>query len=293
MIINQAALQAAYKSFKVIFNQAFEGAPSQCDLVAMRAPSNTREQGYPWLGDFPTMREWIGDRVVKDLSAYDYTIKNKSFESTIGVDREDIEDDLLGVYTPRLQGLAQAAKEHPDILVFALLKAAFTTKCFDGQYFCDTDHPWGDTTVSNSGGGSGEPWFLLDLRRPIKPIILQIRKVPEFVALDKPTDEENFMRKKFIYGVDDRKNVGFGLWQLAWGSKQTLDATSYATARSAMMSFKREDGVTPLGVIPTHLVHGPTLESTAKTVIDAANQAGGASNIWYNTVKTVNVPWLA
>ena len=293
MIINQASLTAAHKSFKVIFNQAFDGAPSLWELVAMLAPSNTREQGYPWLGDFPGMREWIGDRVIKDLSAYDYTIKNKSYEATIGVDREDIEDDLLGLYAPRVQGLAQAAKEHPDILVYALLKAAFTIRCFDGQYFCDTDHPWGDAQVSNSAGGAGEPWFLLDLRRPIKPIILQMRKKPEFVALDKPDNEANFMRKKYLYGVDDRKNVGFGLWQLAYGSKQTLDATGYAAARAAMMSFKREDGVTPLGVIPTHLVHGPTLESAAKTVVDAANQAGGASNIWYNTVKTVNVPWFA
>lgn len=291
MIINQATLQAAYKTFKVIFNQAFDGAPSQCDLVAMRAPSNTREQGYPWLGDFPGMREWIGDRVIKDLSAYDYTIKNKSYEATVGVDRDDIADDLLGLYNPMIQGLAQAAKEHPDILVFALLKQAFTAKCFDGQYFCDTDHPWGESQVSNSGGG--EPWFLMDLRRPIKPLILQIRKTPEFVALDKPDDEENFMRKKFMYGVDDRKNVGFGLWQLCYGSKQTLNVASYAAARAAMMSFKREDGATPLGIIPTHLVHGPQLESAAKTAIDAANEAGGASNIWYNTVKTVNVPWLA
>lgn len=293
MIINTASLQAAHKSFKVIFNQAFDGAASQWPLVAMEAPSNTKEQGYPWLGDFPMMREWIGDRVIKDLSAFEYSIKNKSFESTIGVDRDDIADDTLGLYAPRIQGLAQAAKEHPDILVFALLKAAFTTRCFDGQYFCDTDHPWGEGQVSNSAGGAGAPWFLMDLRRPIKPIILQIRKRPEFVALDNPENSETFMRKKFIYGIDDRKNVGFGLWQLCYGSKQTLNAANYEAARAAMMSFMREDGVTPLGVIPTHLVHGPTLESAAKTVIDAANQAGGASNIWYQTVKTVNVPWLA
>jgi phage major head subunit gpT-like protein len=293
MIINQANIQGLYNTFKVIFNQAFDGAPSQCDLVAMRVPSSGKEQGYPWLGGFPMMREWIGDRVIKDLSLFDYTIKNKKFESTVSVKGDDIRDDQIGVYTPMFQGLAQAAKEHPDILVFGLLKLAFSSLCYDGQYFCDTDHPWGDTVVSNSGGGSGAPWFLMDLRRPIKPIILQIRQKPQLIAKDDPRDDKVFMRDEFVYGIDDRKNVGFGLWQLCYGSKQTLDATSYAAARAAMMSFTREDGVTPLGIIPTHLIHGPTLESTARTVIDAANQAGGASNIWYNTVKTVNVPWLA
>ena len=249
MIINQGNLQAIYKTFKVIFNQAFEGAPSMCDLVSMRIPSTGKEQGYPWLGNFPMMREWIGDRVIKDLSLFDFTIKNKKFESTIGVLGDDIEDDQVGVYTPMIQGLAQAAKNHPDILVFALLKAAFTTKCYDGQYFCDTDHPWGDSQISNSGGGAGAPWFLIDLSRPVKPIILQIRKTPQFVAKDKPDDSEVFMRDQFIYGVDDRKNVGFGLWQLCYGSCDTLNATTYAAARDAMISFKREDGLTPLGIL--------------------------------------------
>jgi phage major head subunit gpT-like protein len=292
MIINQASLQAIYNTFKVIFNQAFDAAPSMCDLVAMRVPSTGKTQGYPWLGNFPTMREWIGDRVIKDLSLFDFTIKNKKFESTVGVLGEDIEDDQIGVYTPVIQGLAQAAKNHPDILVFALLKAAFTTKCYDGQNFCDADHPWGDKLISNNGGGSGAPWFLMDLSRPIKPIILQIRKVPQFVAKDKPTDQEVFMRDQYIYGVDDRKNVGFGLWQCCYGSQDTLNAANYAAYRTAMMSFTREDNVTPLGIIPTHLVHGPTLEAAAKLVINAERNADGSSNIWYNTVKVVNVPWM-
>ncbi|MEM5787182.1 MAG: Mu-like prophage major head subunit gpT family protein, partial [Syntrophobacteraceae bacterium] len=148
----------------------------------------------------------------------------------------------------------------------------------------------GALSVSNSGGGSGDPWFLLDLSRPIKPIILQIRKRPEFVAMDQPEDENVFMRKKYRYGVDDRKNVGFGLWQLAFGSKAGLDAASYGTARAAMMAFKNEEGV-PLGIVPTHLVVSPTLESAGRMLVEAAAGANGASNPWFNTAKLVVVPW--
>jgi phage major head subunit gpT-like protein len=71
--------------------------------------------------------------------------------------------------------------------------------------------------------------------------------------MDRPDDEHVFMRKKFRYGVDDRKNVGFGLWQLAYGSKQALDGTAYGNARAANMSFNKDEAV-PLGIIPTHLV---------------------------------------
>ena len=292
MIINQAALSGIYKTFSTIFNQALEIAKSQVDLVAMRVPSTGRSVDYKWLGTFPNMREWLGDRVIKDLSGFHYELLNKSYESTIEVDRDDIMDDQIGVYTPMIQGLAQAAKIHPDILAFALLAAGFNTKCFDGQYFFDTDHEVAGASVSNTGGGSGTGWYLMDLSRPIKPIILQMRKAPEFVAMDKPDDENAFMRKKYRYGVDDRKNVGFGLWQLAYGSKQTLDATAYSAARAAMMSFTNDEGA-PLGIMPTHLVVPPTLESAGRTVLEAEKNANGSSNVWYHTAQLVVVPWLA
>lgn len=292
MIINQAALSGIYKTFSTIFKEALAAAASQVDLVAMRVPSTGRSVDYKWLGNFPQMREWLGDRVIKDLSGFHYELVNKSYEATIEVDRDDIEDDQIGVYTPMIQGLAQSAKVHPDILAFALLKLGFSTRCYDGQYFFDTDHEVNGASVANSGGGSGTGWYLTDLSRPIKPLILQRRKEPEFVAMDKPDDENAFMRKKYRYGVDDRKNVGFGLWQLAYGSKQTLNGTNYAAARSAMMSFTNDEG-TPLGIKPTHLVVPPTLESVGRTVFEAEKDAAGASNVWYHTAELVVVPWLA
>lgn len=291
MIINQASLQGIYTTFSVIFNQALGAAKSMADLVAMTVPSAGRSVDYKWLGDFPMMREWLGDRVIKDLAGFHYEIVNKDYEITVGVDRNDIQDDQIGVYTPMIQGLAQAAAVHPDVLVFALLKAGFETACFDGQYFFDEDHEVNGASVSNDGGGAGSGWYLLDLSRPVKPVILQRRQQPQFVALDRPDDESVFMRKKFLYGVDDRKNVGYGLWQLAYGSKDTLNTTNYAAARAAMMAFTNDEGV-PLGIMPTHLVVPGSLESSAKAVLDAQFDATGASNVWYNTAKLVVCPWL-
>lgn len=295
MIINQANMAGIYKTFSTVFNNAFDAALTMYQLIAMTVPSSGRSVDYKWLGDFPMMQEWVGDRVIKDLSGFNYEIVNKSYEATVAVKREDIEDDQIGVYTPMIQGLANSAKVHPDILVFALLKAGFTSLCYDGQYFFDDDHQVNGVSVSNDGGGAGDPWFLLDLSRPIKPIIFQRRKAPQFVAKDRPEDDQVFMRNKFVYGVDDRKNVGFGLWQLAYGSKATLDATAYSAARTAMMGFKRDDGEgnTPLGITPTHLVVGPTNESAGRAIVEAQFNAAGASNVWYNTAKLIVVPWLA
>jgi len=292
MMINQANLDGIYKSFNTIFNEAFDATPSQYPLVAMETPSEGRSVDYKWLGAFPMMRKWVGDRVIKDLSAFRYEIVNEPFEATVEVDRDDIDDDLVGVYKPIIQGLGFSAKQHPDMLVWALLKAGFATPCFDGQYFFDDDHQVAGGSVSNYGSGVGTPWYLMDLSRPIKPIVLQIRKRPQFVAQDRPDDKNAFMRKKFRYGVDDRKNVGYGLWQLAYGSKAALDASAYEAARAAMISFKNDEGV-GLGIVPTHLIVPPTLESAGRKILEAEHDASGASNIWYNTAKLVMVPWLA
>ena len=111
MIVNQSNLTGIYRSFSTVFNQAFDGAPSYWQAVAMQVPSEGRSVDYKWLGDFPIFREWVGDRLIKDISAFRYEIVNKDYEATIEVDRNDIEDDQIGVYTPMIQGLAWAARQ--------------------------------------------------------------------------------------------------------------------------------------------------------------------------------------
>lgn len=68
---------------------------------------------------------------------------------------------------------------------------------------------------------TGYQWFVLDTSRPIRAIILQERAdVPvEFAALDNANSSESaFMRDVLLYGVRARYGVGYGLWQLAYGS---------------------------------------------------------------------------
>lgn len=291
MIINQSTVQAVYAGFSTVFNEAYGAVEPLHTKVAMVVPSSVREETYAWLGAFPKMREWIGERQIKNLSLHSYTIKNKDWEAAIEVDRNDIEDDAIGIYRPIMAELGRAAAVHPDELVFGLLKNGFTTACFDGQYFFDTDHPVGSGTVSNHGGGSGTPWYLLDVSRAIKPLIFQSRREVEFVGKDMPDDENVFMRKKFIYGVDRRDNAGFGLWQLAYGSKDTLNAANYASARSAMMGFKDAEGK-PLGIMPTLLVVPPSLESAARTILIHETAADGSTNGWRGTAGLLVAPWL-
>ncbi|WP_420598634.1 Mu-like prophage major head subunit gpT family protein [Neptuniibacter sp.] len=297
MEINKANLDLLFTGFKAAFQDAFAGAEIDYDQLVLEVMSTSAKETYPWLGQSTAFREWLGDRVIQNLELHDYTIKNKSFENTVGVNRESIEDDSYGVFTPLMAQLGQDAKLHPAELVYNLLKAGFTTNCYDGQYFFDTDHPVSDadgneTSVSNFQGGAGTPWFLIDTTRVIKPVILQKRKPYNFVMMNNENDENVFMRKEYLYGVDARLNVGFGLWQLAYGSKQSLTAENFNSAFAAMSGLKGDNGK-PLGIKPKLLIVPPSLRSEALEVVKAERDANGATNINKDAVDVLVTPWLA
>lgn len=151
MIVNQANLHGLAVGYSTAYNKSFEATQSNYQKIATTVPSTTGEQDYKWLGQMPRMKEWIGEREVQSLAAYDYSIKNKPFEMTIGVPRDDIEDDKYGVYTPLFSNMGEAAALHPDELVFGALMNGFTAKCYDGKAFFAADHKMGGATYSNLG----------------------------------------------------------------------------------------------------------------------------------------------
>jgi phage major head subunit gpT-like protein len=297
MELNSANLRAAGVGFNAAFQRGLAMQEPVHERIATTINSTTASNEYGWLGKFPRYREWIGDRVINALSKHGYTLKNRSFESTIGVDRDHFEDDNLGIYAPLFEELGLNARLFPNELVFELLKNGFTTKCYDGQFFFDTDHPVLDEdgkpiSVANTDGGNGAPWFLLDVSRPLKPIIFQNRKpFTNLVRKDKEEDDNVFFGKELIYGSDGRCEVGFGFWQMAWGSKQTLDKAHYETARTALTGMKADYG-RPLALSPKLLVVPPALEGAAKAVVQSVLINGGESNPWANTAEVLVAPWL-
>lgn len=297
MIINSANLAAVRTGFHTAFKNGLGQAQPQYERIATVVPATTKDQKYGWLGKVPNVREWVGPRAVQNLSQHDYQISEKPWELTIGVDRDDIETDNIGIYTPLFEEMGRSTGAFWDTLVWALLKEGFTTPCYDGQYFFDTDHPVlvadGETiSVANTDGGSGTPWFLVDASRALKPIILQKRRDFTFVAKDRETDDNVFDNREFKYGADARANVGFGFWQFAWGSKQELNGTNYGTARAALSGMKGDYG-RPLGLTPNLLIVPPALESAGRKLLNSEYASGGETNEWKGTAELLVVPWLA
>lgn len=297
MHITSAILENLRVGFKTLYTEGLGMARPMWNRVAEEVPSTHLEENYGWLADVPGMREWIGPRVIHSLKEADFRVVNKDWELTIGVDRNRIEDDSLGIYSSRFRRMGSATGAQYDLSIWPQLKLGFSTLCFDGQYFFDTDHPVLDaggsvTSVANTDGGSGTPWFLIDASAIVKPMILQKRKAFQFVNKDDPRDDRVFMNKEFVYGVDGRYNVAFGMWQVAWGSKQTLNAANYAAAYAAIEGMKGDYG-RPLGLKPNLLIVPPTLRSAGQKLLNSENASGGETNEWKDSAELLVVPWLA
>lgn len=297
LVITTDTLRSLQNGFNAAFVRGLGAAASTWNKVAMFIPSTAKLENYGWMKEMPGMREWIGQRVIHNLESTGASLTNKDWEHTIGVDRNDIEDDNLGIYGPLFSMQGEIVAQHPDQLVWGLLPTGFATKGFDGQNFFDTDHVGYDangaeTSWSNTGGGSGTGWYLMDLSRAyMKPLIFQERKKPEFVALNRPTDQNVFMEKKFLFGADARYVAGFGFHQLAYGSKATLDAASFSAGRLVLETQRRPDG-SPLPVMVTHLVTGPTNRAAAEAVLMKEYLANGESNTNYKAVNLIIDPRL-
>ncbi|MDR0387267.1 MAG: Mu-like prophage major head subunit gpT family protein [Treponema sp.] len=269
-------------------------------LLATVIPSSTKGNTYGWLGAFPQMREWVGDRVIKDIGESAYQIFNQKWESTLGVDRTDIEDDNLGQYRIMARGMADEFERFMSRKLAALITGGFTDLCYDGQPFFNASHPVypntdGTGTAANTsnviGSGSGKPWALLSLSGTLKPFIIQQRLQPEFEEITDIKNEKVFMQDKYLYGIRYRGSWGYGLWQQAVGSKAALTAANYEAARFAMQTFKR-DGGDPLGIEPTHLIVDPTNESAARAILSRELINGDESNPNYHTAELLVVSHL-
>ena len=307
-IVTDALLQSLRVGFSKVFEEAKSEAPSRWALAATRVSSASTSTTYGWLGQYPKLREWVGDRALKSMKEYGYSITNKLYEATVNVKRTDLEDDNLGVYAPMMREMGYAVSTHPDEMVFGLLGQGTATACYDGQNFFDTDHPvypevdgtGSPSTVSNlidpAEGEPGTPWYVLDVSRPLKPLIFQERTKPELLAVTDPKQYHVFTKDAYLYGVRYRCNAGFGFWQQAICCRDTLNAANYEAALTRLQTFKA-DGGRPLGLghggkDGTLLVVPATLNATARRVVSVELINGGESNPWYDTATIINCAWL-
>ena len=151
MAIDIASAQVKLRDLTAKFDNRVAAATPFYPTVCYDASSVRTSEKYGWIGNMPGMREWLGGRQFSELRAANFVLENKHWESSLLIKKTDLADDNLGQYGPVLEQLGIEAAHHPDELWFSVLEQGASSTCFDGQYFFDTDHAWGNSgTQSNS-----------------------------------------------------------------------------------------------------------------------------------------------
>lgn len=112
--------------------------------------SDQESETYPFLGQSPAMREWIGGRQAKSLPANALTIANRHYEATLEIAVRDARRDKTPQIEARVQDFADRSLTHWASLLSTLIAAGESTVCYDGQFFFDTDHSEGSSGAQSN-----------------------------------------------------------------------------------------------------------------------------------------------
>ena len=147
------------KALRADFLKAYNNGedPNEIMPFLMKTKSSAKSEKYGWLGQVPNLSEWKDERQLRGLLDFDYEIVNKSYEATLQVDRDELEDDQLGAIKVRISDLARKARtSHPMKRFYDLLEAGTTDLCYDGQAFFSNSHSEGSSgTQDNLYSGTG------------------------------------------------------------------------------------------------------------------------------------------
>ncbi len=144
-----------------LFEQAMKerGANELYTLIATTINSQNPTNSYTWLGDFPTMKEWVDERQLAELQAHAYEISKKDWETSFSVSRDDITFNSLGSVKIKVEALAEAVIDHYNALVVQLIVA--NGKCYDGKEFFG-EHKKGKNTAEKTYNNKSDYAFTKD-----------------------------------------------------------------------------------------------------------------------------------
>jgi phage major head subunit gpT-like protein len=151
------ALDALYQNFNAAFQEGLvdlldEYGRPWWSQVATEMPSDTDEEVHAWIQQIPTVREWLGDRVLNALSESSYRLKNRTFENTVQVSKDRVADRKIGVEAPLMRMLGYQFAKFPDRTIATELLIGYAArKCYDGKAFFADDHP---VNVLDAGKGT-------------------------------------------------------------------------------------------------------------------------------------------
>ena len=148
MDISRKNMDFLFKSFNMNFASGIERVPDSWQKFCGTIQSGTAANVYPFLEQFGGMREWIGERQLKNVSTRKIEVVNRDFEDTVIIPRNDIEDDQYGIYSTLIAQMGyNAGKIWQDLAVEALMS---NPSWIDDTAFFSSSRVYGGFPIVNN-----------------------------------------------------------------------------------------------------------------------------------------------
>lgn len=148
MIITQENLSIFRSAITVKFKDGLKSDPPMDEnQFATVTTSTTGIEKYPMTAFMDDIKKWVGPRKVGSLSAKLLQVENEDYEVTIGVPKNDLEDDSYGIYNNIAEGKGRQCRALWGRLGVAALTA--NGNWLDGSAFFLTTRKYGKNTINN------------------------------------------------------------------------------------------------------------------------------------------------
>lgn len=154
-VLNSEKLAELNVAFRDAYTRGLAANPSlpseaitTAELGMPPIPSTNKTMRHAWLSFLTGWREWVDERVIGQLLAGNYAVSDRKFEWTVGVDREQWEDDQLGQFMMTFEMRGAQSQLLPRELMIAALIANGTWA--DGKAFFAADRTMGNSGTINN-----------------------------------------------------------------------------------------------------------------------------------------------
>lgn len=151
--LDTKALRNLETDMSMVLNEQLTGQGSTYGSLVNTINVNTNTVRMPYMDDLGDgLRSWDRDdtKRIETLQGGDFTVTIDSWEKTIGIRREDIEDDNLGLYAPVISQMAKNVLANDDKLIAEMIAGGDAVECFDGVYLFSNSHPTRTSAVQDN-----------------------------------------------------------------------------------------------------------------------------------------------
>ena len=148
MNINDKELQELNRQLNAKWTSAFTAAPQgQLSSLATTYTSTTASNFYAFLEAMGGWLEWNGARQFKDIASQQWEVKNKDYEMSIKMPKNQLEDDQIGMYVDLVPNMVAGWFKKQQSLIMNVLTS--NPLAYDGKALFATDRTYGANTIAN------------------------------------------------------------------------------------------------------------------------------------------------